>query len=350
MVMKCLVMALPVGTVVLGAISMVFYLRGEERRKTEAARPVNELAVMLRKDIDQASLEATIRTLSTTLGPRSFETHEVLEAAAAFIESSLGRMNMGYVVERRTYEVDGKAFHNLVAELPGGRRADEVLIVGAHYDSAGTSPGADDNASGVAVLLAVAHAMTGTVNERTVRFVAFTNEEPPFFHTEHMGSRVYARSCVAGGDHIVGMLCLESLGYFDESEGSQRYPEEIDADAAGYPKTGDFVAVVGNLNSARLVDTCVDRFNRAARVPAVGAALAPLSPWISASDHWSFWQEDIPAVMLTDTAPLRNPYYHTVGDTLETLDLERLTEVARGVEAVTRHLANPGKIVRSAFD
>ena len=144
-------------------------------------------------------------------------------------------------------------FHNLIAELPGTSKSEEVLVVGAHYDTAGSTPGADDNASGVAVLLAVAHAMTGTENERTVRFVAFTNEEPPFFHTEQMGSRVYARSCVVRGDNIVGMLCLESLGYFDDKEESQEYPQGIDAESMGYPSAGNFIAVVGNED---VVETC----------------------------------------------------------------------------------------------
>lgn len=342
-VMKSLVMALPVGLVILGALSMVIYLRGEEKKKSAASRPINEIAPMLRKEIDQSALEATIRTLSETLGPRSVATHDVLESAASFLESSLGRMNMGYTVERQTYEVEGKACHNLIAELPGGSRAEEIIVVGAHYDTAGPTPGADDNASGVAVLLAVAHAMTGTRNERTVRFVAFTNEEPPFFQTDQMGSRIYARACVDRGDRILGMLCLESLGYYDEEEGSQTYPEEIDAASAGYPTTGDFVAVVGNPSSSRLVEGFVTGFNEVSRVPAVGASLPSFLPWVNASDHWSFWQEDIQAVMITDTAPLRNPHYHTPGDTLETLDLERLTEVARGVEAVVRRLANPDK-------
>jgi len=335
---QTLVMILPIGTVVLGVISFFFYFRGLE---TATATENNQFAPMLRKDVDQADLERYVRTLSETLGPRSSQDIDVLNSSAAYIESTLGRMNMGYTVDRQSYEADGAAFHNLVAELPGKNKAKEIIVVGAHYDTFPTTPGADDNASGVAILLALAHSLTGTENQRTIRFVAFTNEEPPHYQTDTMGSRVYARSCVAKGEHIVAMLCLESLGYFTDTPGSQTYPPQLSAETAGYPTVGNFVAVVGNIHSKRLVDGFVDLFSTGTKLPIVGASLPPLVSWINASDHWSFWQEDIPAIMITDTAPLRNPHYHKPTDLPDTLDFASMAEVARGTEAALHRLANP---------
>jgi len=344
-VIKFLIMALPIGTIILGAISFVFYFKG----KDEKPMPDRELAAMLRKDIDQNDLIRHVETLS--VGPRNHLHPQMLATAAAYLESTLGRMNMGYAVERQVFEVDEVEYFNLIAELPGtGKKADEIIVVGAHYDSAGDAPGADDNASGVAVLLGVAHAMTGTENSRTIRFVAFANEEPPFFRTDGMGSRVHARSCVKAGDNVVAMISLESLGYYTDEPNSQRYPDGLDAVAAGYPTTGNFLAVVGNTTSKKLVDGFVNAYQKhlteakltsPSSVPAIGASLPPLMPWVNASDHWSYWQEDIPAIMVTDTAPLRNPHYHKTSDTPDTLDFDRMTSVARGVEAALQQLANP---------
>jgi Zn-dependent M28 family amino/carboxypeptidase len=212
-----------------------------------------------------------------------------------------------------------------------------VVVVGAHYDSVeGGTPGADDNASGVAGLLALARRFGKTPSARTLRFVAFANEEPPYFQTEEMGSLVYARGCAARGERVVAMLSLETMGMFSEAPGTQHYPFPFDALS---PSTGDFLAFVGNVRSTKLVRDAVATFRRTRMLPAEGAAVPDLAPGVGWSDHWSFWQTGVPALMVTDTAPFRNANYHEESDTPETLDYRKLARAVVGLAAVIEALA-----------
>jgi Zn-dependent M28 family amino/carboxypeptidase len=215
------------------------------------------------------------------------------------------------------------------------------VVVGAHYDSHGNIPAADDNASGVAAVLALAraYARERPGPERTLRFVFFVNEEPPFFQTDAMGSRVYARRCRARGETIVAMLSLETVGYYCDRSGSQNYPFPL---SAFYPSRGDFIGFVGDLSSRRLVKRVVDSFRRHAMFPSQGAALPSGLRGVGWSDQWSFWQEGYPAVMCTDTAPFRNPNYHTPRDTPDTLDFDRMARVVEGLTGVVRELTRVG--------
>jgi len=206
-------------------------------------------------------------------------------------------------------------------------------------------PGADDNASGVAVVLALAEALHGTKPERTLRFVAFANEEPPSFWTEQMGSLVYARALKAKKENVVAMLSVESIGYYSDEANSQKYPRPF---SLFYPSTGNFVGFVGNVRSRSLTRQVVRRFRDEARIPSEGAALPgsvkimgqPVGlQGIDWSDHWSFWQVGYPAVMVTDTAVFRNPWYHHVNDKPDTLDYRRMSLVTTGLEDVLRDLA-----------
>jgi Zn-dependent M28 family amino/carboxypeptidase len=212
------------------------------------------------------------------------------------------------------------------------------VVVGAHYDSAPGTPGADDNASGIAVTLALARSFAQNRPSRTVRFVAFTNEEPPYFWTENMGSLVYARSCRNRGEKIVAMLSIESVGFYSSAANSQHYPFGT---SLLYPSIGDFVAFVGNLQSRSLVQQAANAFRRADALPSIGASLPNSVTGVGWSDHWSFWQQGFPGIEITDTAPYRNPYYHTPGDTPERLNYENLARCARGMRAVVGRLANP---------
>ena len=263
-------------------------------------------------------------------GPRNVWEPESLAAAASYIERELGR------VERQTFEVDDEPVSNLIAEVRGASKADEIVVIGAHYDTVYDSPGADDNASGVAAMLVLARRFRDAKPARTLRFVAFVNEEPPHFQTETMGSWQYARRCREREENVVAMLSLETIGYYDATEGSQQYPAPLDA---FYPNRGDFLAFAANLGSRSLVRECVDAFRAHGSLPAESAALPEVIPQIGWSDQWSFWEFRYKAVMVTDTAPFRNPHYHTSHDTPDTLDYERLARAVDGLEAVVRALS-----------
>ena len=320
--------------VILGALFLtvlVFYFVAQRRRG--GTRPFapsqaqRALSNELRRDVAALCVN----------GPRNTFAPESLIAAAQYIERSLA--TSGYSVERQAFpiEQDSVTVVNLIAEIRGSSRREEIVVIGAHYDSAGDAPGADDNASGVAALLALARTFAGTNPERTLRFVAFANEEPPHFQTRDMGSWQYARRCKERGETIVAMLSLESLGYYDPSPGSQHYPRPL---AAIYPDRGDFIGFAGNLRSRALVSTCVRAFRTASAFPAESAVLPEVIPEIGWSDQWSFWQFGWPALMVTDTAPFRNPHYHTLSDLPETLDYERMAAAVEGLTGVVRALVS----------
>ncbi|MDB5214146.1 MAG: Peptidase [Myxococcaceae bacterium] len=289
----------------------------------------------------ETDLEARLRSDVTALvgarGDRSQRSAGTLERAGAMIEASF--RDDGLTVTRLPYSSDGVTVSNLEAVLGGGARAREVVVIGAHYDTAAGGPGADDNASGVAALLAIARSLTASkyAPARTLRFVAFVNEEPPYFWNAEMGSLVYAKACKARGDDVVAMLSLETLGYYRDEPGSQKYPPVV---SWFYPDRGDFIAFVGNLGSRGIVRDAVATFRGAARFPSEGAALPSFVTGVGWSDQWSFWQVGYPGVMVTDTAPFRNPHYHQTGDTPDTLDYERLARVTDGLVGVVKKLAD----------
>jgi hypothetical protein len=281
-----------------------------------------------REDSLRTSLETTVRHLAS-LGERSVRRRPALDSAASWIESRF--LSLSYPVRRQGFVVDGQPVHNLVVEIPGATSREQVVVVGAHYDSAEGAPGADDNASGVAALLALAQRFAGRSPERTLRFVAFTTEEPPYFNTALMGSRIHADSAAASGERIVAMLSLETVGYFSEEPGSQKYPPPL---SFFYPEVGNFVAFVGNLSSRPLVRRAIRVFRSTASIPSEGAAVPAMVPGVSWSDHASFWRHGWQAIMITDTAPFRNPHYHLRSDTADRLDYGRMARLVAGLEAV----------------
>jgi len=279
-------------------------------------------------------LRRTVVKLATEIGERSTENPTALNAAADFVQSEFE--SAGYAVERQPYDADGLTCYNLAVELPGTVRADEILIIGAHYDTVPDCPGANDNASAVAALLALARYSAHNPCDRTLRLVAFANEEPPHFWSPTMGSLVYARRCRERGERVVGMITLETLGYYSDQPGSQRYPWPF---SLLYPSRGDFLGFVGNLSSRQFVRDAIGAFRQHARFASEGAALPGLIQEAGWSDHWSFWQQGYPALMVTDTAPFRYPYYHTPQDTPDKLDYDRLARVVVGLRAAIRTLA-----------
>jgi Zn-dependent M28 family amino/carboxypeptidase len=265
------------------------------------------------------------------IGERNTLRPQNLAAAAAFIARELAAA--GHRVEQQTYRVerDGVDATNVIVELRGSTRPDEIVVIGAHYDSVIGTVGADDNASGVAALLALARRAASTKPARTLRFVAFANEEPPHFQSHDMGSWQYAKRCHDRREHIVAMLSLESIGYYDARRGSQHYPAPL---SWFYPDVANFIAFASNLGSRTLTSRCVDAFRARTKFPIESASLPEAVTGIGWSDQWSFWQFGWPAMMVTDTAPFRNPHYHEPSDRPDTLDYVRLAEVVEGLSAV----------------
>lgn len=285
-----------------------------------------------------AQLRQDVQKLAGEIGQRNTACYQALTEAADFIEAALSES--GYQVFRHEYQTDGRLCRNLIAETRGAKVPEEIIVVGAHYDSVFGSPGANDNASGVAALLALARRFAGATNARTIRFAAFVNEEPPHFLRRTMGSLVYAQLCRSRGDKIVAMLSLETIGCYLDEKGSQKYPWPF---GLFYPTTGNFIGFVGNLSSRKLVAEVTGTFRRQTAFPSEGAALPGLVPGAGWSDHWSFWKCGYPAIMVTDTAPYRYPHYHELTDTPEQIDYERTARVVAGIERVLAHLANAKK-------
>ncbi len=275
-----------------------------------------------------------VNQLADKIGERSVFMPVTLAAAANYIESTFTKA--GYRVERQSFQASGETCDNLVAEIAGAKQREQIIVIGAHYDSVSGTVGANDNASGVAGVLALARLWADRTPDRTIRFVAFANEEPPFFQTAQMGSLVYAKRCRERKDNIVAMLSLETIGYYSTKKGSQKYPPPM---GLFYPSTGDFIGFVGNHASADLVRRCVESFRRQVSFPCEGGAMPGWLSGVGWSDHWSFWQAGYPGVMVTDTAPFRYPYYHTVDDTPNKLDYDRSARVVSGLDKVLAELA-----------
>ncbi len=264
-------------------------------------------------------------------GPR---THDAgLEQAAHYIEETL--RGYGYAVQGEPYTWRRCTVRNLFVEVPGERG--ELVLIGAHYDTVSRSPGADDNASGVAGLLELARRFREARPARTLRFVAFTLEEPPAFLTPWQGSRVHARNLHRAGGKIHAMIALEMLGYYDDAPNSQHFP--LFPMRWFYPTTGNFIAVVGNLRSRGLVREVRTAMRRGCDLPVESLAAPALIPGLSFSDHASFWRYRVPAVMVTDTAFYRTPHYHSPSDRPETLDFARMAACVRGLGRAIEELA-----------
>lgn len=279
--------------------------------------------------------------LASLIGPRHLGVPRAFQAAATFVEREL--QSSGYAVTRQIYSIGRQEVANVIAELPGNGRSHEIVVVGAHYDTIDTTdstPGADDNASAVAVMLEVARLLRQFQPQRTIRFVGFACEEPPHFHTGDMGSQFYARQSRQRGEHILGMLCLEMVGYFRNELNSQHAPTSLPRILHRFfPRRGNFLAAVANLRSCRLLWQFRRGFKSVVRFPLFSIALPESISEIRLSDNSSFWDQNYPALMLTDTSFLRNPNYHLASDTPDTLDYDRIAQVTIGVAGAVCRLA-----------
>lgn len=279
------------------------------------------------------SLHVSVKKLSIEIGERNLREYEHLCDTADWLEGSL--VDLGYEVERQTYKVDGRDCSNLIVERAGKTHPDEIVLIGAHYDSALGTPGANDNGSGTAALLELAKHFFKFEPERTLRFVFFVNEEPPHFKSDTMGSLVYARRCKERKENLVAVLSLETMGYYSDDEGSQKYPPPL---GAALPKRGNFIGFVGNVDSGPLVQTVLNSFRNHAQFPSEATSLPGAIEGVGWSDHWSFWEFGYQGVMVTDTAPFRYLHYHRRSDTPDKLDYDRLARVVVGLEKVISDL------------
>ncbi len=345
-VIRFSLVALPAGILVLGVASVfITHILGGRDVETEKAKGKQEQAAeIMRRPVGREALEKYVTTLAGDIGERNLANPGKLRAAAFWIESTIGPSNMGYAVDRQKYEVDGKSVWNVVAELPGSVRAQEIVIVGAHYDTAAGGAGFNDNATGVAALLSVANALSGSNPSRTVRFVAFANGEAPSSERETRGSLVYARQLAEVGAKVVAVVNLDSLGAYRDAPGSQRTPEGWTGEPL--PDTGNFIALVGDGKSRPLVDAVAGAYGSAgvgvpARVVILPEAVG--DPW-GAGDHASFRESGYPAVLVTDTGALRGATDGPATETPEApeaIDFARFTEVVKGLQQVVESLATP---------
>ncbi len=283
----------------------------------------------------ERELRSHVSMLAMEIGERNLLQYDKLQQAAHYIKTNF--QQSGYVVRSQEYQVEGRVCENIEVEVPGNTRPEEILLIGAHYDSVEGSPGGNDNGTGVAAVLALARLFSQAQASRTLRFVTFVNEEPPYFQTPRMGSWVYAQRSRERGEQINAMFSLETIGYYSEAPGSQQYPIPL---GLLYPSTGNFIAFVSNIKNGDLVQRVVGNFREHATVPSEGTAMWEGLPGIGWSDHWAFWEAGFPALMVTDTALFRDPFYHSAKDTPEHIQYEPFTRVVSGLKEVILDLAN----------
>jgi Peptidase family M28 len=272
-----------------------------------------------------ATLERHVRVLSTEFAQRSFDQPARLDGAANYVQAQLEAL--GLRVERQVFTAEGGSYRNLIVRL--GPDTPDVVVVGAHYDVAGAQPGADDNASGVAGLIELARLLQTAKLTRRVELVAYTNEEPPFFRTPHMGSAVHAKALKASGKQARLMLSLECIGYFSDAPGSQTHPVRLLN--AVYPTVGNFIALVGYYEDGPVARRVKTAMMTATDLPVHSINAPGFVVGIDFSDHLNYANEGFVGMMVTDTAFYRNKAYHTPQDTFDRLDYVRMGKVVDGV-------------------
>jgi Zn-dependent M28 family amino/carboxypeptidase len=282
-------------------------------------------------------LEATVRRLSSDIGERHFRRAQTLDEALSFIRGELARSQV--TTTDRCFEVAGREFTNLEVFVPSRSGATEpgCIVVGAHYDTAPGTPGADDNATGVAALLELARRLAHERFDRSLRLVFFPNEEPPFFPNRGMGSAAYAAELRRAAVDVHTMISLEMLGYYSDRPHTQRYPPGL---SFFYPNQGNFIGFVSNLRSRERLAELKRAFIASSDFPCESLAAPEWTIVVGLSDHRSFWKQGYPGLMVTDTAFMRNPHYHRASDTADTLDFARFAQVTEGLVGAVKRLAS----------
>ncbi len=277
-----------------------------------------------------ALLKSHVRMLSGAIGSRNLNDYENYKEAARYINRYF--KTFGYTPDVQTIQVKDKIIGNIIAQKKGVELPQEIIIIGAHYDSY-FNPGADANASGVACLLELARLLSDTKLKRTVLYVAFANSEQPYFMTDKMGSLMFARQLKEKSRHVAAVLILDSLGYYTNDNHSQRYPWLVGMLS---PNQGNFIALVTNIRSLILA--------RHVKKGLEGVLTFPVHLLIGFdfidSDHSAFWKEDFKTVLLTDTGHYRYPYYHHLEDTYENLDYKNMGQLTRALKEAVVRMAN----------
>lgn len=285
--------------------------------------------------MSESAARLTTHLRAVASRPHNLDYPADLEAAATYIETTL--RGFGYAPVRQTYSVRGQSVRNIEVVIePIAARAASTLVIGAHYDSPDDSPGANDNGTGVAAALELARTLSGfRPKTQRLRLAFWVNEEAPYGHTPDMGSWQHANLLKMSGERIDGMIALETIGYFSDQPGSQKFPPPFDL---VYPDRGNFIAFVGLPGSRRFLRASLAAFRRTAAIPSIGGVAPGFIHGIDLSDHWAFHQFGFPAIMITDTAPFRNPYYHQRDDLPETVDTLNLARVTQGIIAMVKEL------------
>jgi Zn-dependent M28 family amino/carboxypeptidase len=285
-------------------------------------------------ELDPAALRAHVVKLAVDFAPRDYRRIWNLNKSADYISEQFSAV--GAIVSEQTFEVKGQLYRNIIARF--GPETDSRIVVGAHYDSHGDTPGADDNASGVAGLIELAGLLGQVPLSQRVDLAAFTLEEPPFFGSGNMGSARHAYRLRQDDIDVEAMLCLEMIGCFSDEENSQDFPSMFLRML--YPSRGNYISLIGSLGDQKLIRQVKDSMRCATALP-VHSMTAPKGfPGLDFSDHRNFWNNGYTAIMITDTAFYRNHRYHGLSDTVDTLDYDRMAQVVLGIyEAVVR-LAN----------
>lgn len=276
----------------------------------------------------EENLIATVKYLSEEIGERSYHDPRKLGKVADYIEALF--REYGLDVKKQPFKYRNETYFNVITEVRGFEVPDApIIVIGAHYDTVSGSPGADDNASGVAGLLEIARLASRKPPKRTVRFVAFCLEEPPAYMTRHMGSYVYAQSLSKEGVNVKGMIALEMLGFYRDYKGSQEFPSSLLR--LFFPSAANFISFVGDLQSKSFTKEVESAFKAISSFPVETLNTLAVVPGVDFSDHRNFWKFGYPAFMVTDTAFYRNANYHEQGDTAETLDYSRMADVVTGL-------------------
>lgn len=274
-------------------------------------------------------LKRHVVMISKTIGDRNLSSNTAylrLKKTSAYITDEFEKS--GYRTLKQKYSVENRVVENIEAVKIGDSTKNRTIVIGAHYDSVPHCPGANDNASGVAALLVIAERFFRQQLPVTIKFVAFVNEEPPYFQTENMGSVKYANRARRQDENIIAVISLETIGYYSDIKGSQKYPVPFNL---FYPDTGNFIGFVGNLSSKKIMTQMIKSFRGNTDFPSQGIAAPQWVTGIDWSDHSSFWNAGYKGIMITDTAPFRYKYYHTGEDTWEKLNYPKMARVVNGI-------------------
>jgi len=274
------------------------------------------------------ALRADVEFMSVTLGERNPEHYDALVRCADWVKERWEAQ--GYVVKTQSFTLEGREYANLEIEIPGDKAPSEIVVISAQYDTLPGSPGANNNGSGMAVLLKLSELLKGYSPDRTLRLVAFTTEEDPYFGTEMMGSYHYAKRSSELGEDILIMLSMDAMGYHVNTTRSQKLPFPF---SLFYPDRGDFLAFIGDLSSRKYMVDVTRGFKKGSSFPIEAGVVPQGVTGAGWSDHCSFWRFGYPGMQVTDTGAFRSPWHANEGDTMEKIDFDALSRIALGMYA-----------------